>query len=290
MGDKKESKRNILGYVTKNIYDKSGLLLLVEGTPLSIKIAQKLKERGISVLVAAEPLGLSVKKNFAFFKNDSSKSLQLPQKLDEKFNKIDLVSMGNAASYLNNLLRHVQENIFLRNNIRIVAQGHKATYSHSINVSLITVVIARKLKYDKHSLYEIGLGALYHDIGKIMLPKSVLDDILGVCYGQKLIYQQHTMLGSDLLAEHKFPESVYLIARQHHEKYSGNGYPSGIKGNEINFNAAIVAVADTFDRLTSSVFQKNTLSPDKAINQILLARGIDYHPQVVDSFVDLFNN
>lgn len=286
----KQSKENILGYITHDVFDKFGRLLLAEGTPLTPNVVQKLEERKLGFRISAEPLGNSsaILKS-ASLKTGNSKQFKVPQKLDNKFVKINGESIGNAAKYMNWILRQVQEDIFLNNNLKILAQGHKANYSHSINVSLITVAIARKLKYDKPSLQEIALGSLYHDIGKILLPKSVLDDIAGVYNGQTLIYQQHTVLGSDLLAADKLPTGVYLIARQHHEKYSGNGYPSGLKGNDIHLNAAIVTVADVFDRLTSAVFKRNVLPPDEAINQILLAKGIDYHPQVVDMFVELFN-
>ncbi len=290
MGDEKQSEEHILGYVTHDVFDKFGRLLLAEGTPLTAKVVQKLKERRLCFRISAQPLGNSS----ATLKSSSlqSESLELfetLQKLDKKFERIDGESINHAAKYLNWILHQVQKDTFLGNNIKILAQGHKANYSHSINVSLITVAIARKLKYNKPLLQEIALGALYHDIGKILLPKSVLDDITGVCNGQTLIYQQHTALGSDLLAADKLPASVYFIARQHHEKYSGNGYPSGLKGNEIHLNAAIVTVADVFDRLTSAIFQQDVLSPDEAINQILLAKGVDYHPRVVDMFIELFN-
>jgi putative nucleotidyltransferase with HDIG domain len=290
MDNKKQNKENILGYVTHNVFDKSGRLLLTEGTPLTLKVVQKLEERKLSFRISAVPLGHNpAKSKPVSLQAKTTKPFRVPQRLDKKFERLNGESISHAAKYMNWILRQIHEDVFLNNNIKILAQGHKANYSHSINVALISVAIARKLKYNKTSLHELALGSLYHDIGKILLPKSVLDDIAGVCDGQTLIYQQHTVLGSDLLAANKLPEGVYLIARQHHEKHSGNGYPNGIKGNDIHLNAAIVAVADTFDRLTSAIFHRNVLSPDEAIKQIVLAQGIDYPPQVVDMFVELFN-
>ncbi len=288
MDVEKQSNENILGYVTHNVFDKFGRLLLAEGTPLYPQVVQKLEERRIVFRISVEPLGNSAAMPDSL-QTENSKLFSVPQKLDKKFERLNGESISIAAKYMNWILRQIQEDIFLSNNIKILAQSHKANYSHSINVALIAVAIARKLKYDKSSLHEIALGSLYHDIGKILLPKSVLDDITGVRDEQTLIYQQHTVLGSDLLAADKLPANVYLIARQHHEKCSGNGYPNRLKENEIHLNVAIVTVADVFDRLTSSIFKRDVLSPDEAIKQILLAKGIDYHPQVVDMFVELFN-
>jgi len=283
----KEKSGNILGYVTHDIIDKFGRLLLAEGSPLTHKIAQKLEKREVPFRVSKEPPGYNPA-NHAGESFQFTTVLKVPGKLDEKFNKLDSAAIAKAASYMNFILRQVQKDFFLNNTIKVLAQNHKATYSHSINVSLIAVAIAQKLKYSRRTLREIALGALYHDIGKILLPKTVLDDITGVREGQTVFYQQHTILGSDMLAADKLPQAVCQVARQHHEKYNGSGYPLGISGNEISLNAAIVTVADVFDRTTSAIFTQNVFSPEVALNQILATRDSDYHPEVVDRFLELF--
>jgi len=283
----KEKSGNILGYVTHDIVDKFGRLLLAEGSPLTQKIAQKLEKRQVPFRVSKEPPGCNTGKpageSFRY-----TTALKVPSKLDEKFNKLDGAAIARAASYMNLILRQVQKDFFLNNTIKVLAQNHKATYSHSINVSLIAVAIAQKLKYSRRALREIALGALYHDIGKILLPKTVLDDLTGVQEGQAMFYQQHTILGSDMLAADKLPQAVCQVARQHHEKYNGSGYPLEIGGGDIALNAAIVTVADVFDRTTSAIFTRNLLLPEEALQQILAAKGTDYHPEVVDRFLELF--
>jgi putative nucleotidyltransferase with HDIG domain len=287
MDDTTEKKKNIVGYVAHNVVDKSGRLLLAEGTALTPEVVRKMQKRGLEFRISAEALASSASLK-PVLKNNNVKLFKVPKKLDEKIERLDRECIDHAARYLNKVLNHVRDNVFLSDNLKILAQGHKATYSHSINVSLITVAIARKLNYSTSSLHEIALGALYHDIGKILLPRTVLNDVTGVCDGQTLIYQQHTVLGSDLLTADMLPRSVSLVALQHHERNSGNGYPGGLKGSEIHLNSAIVIVADVFDRLTSAIFQQNVLSPEEAIQQIVLAKDIDYHPQAVDMFVELF--
>ncbi len=278
MDNEPESEQIILGYLTHDIIDARGILLLAEGTPLTPKIVQQIQQHGLIFNIATEPLGRIVAEHAVF---------KIPDKLEKKFTRIDGARIDAAAGYMKWVLNRAKENIFLNNNLKILAQGHRATYSHSINVSLIAVAIAQKLNFSQAALHEIALGALYHDIGKILLPKTVLDDMNGVAEGQTLIYQQHTILGGDLLAAEKLPLGISLIAQQHHEKISGNGYPKGLQGYEIHFNAAVVAVADVFDRLTSGVFQSPVFTADEALEQIRQAKGIDYHPQVVEAFLEL---
>lgn len=283
-----KSEKTIVGYVTHNVMDKHGRLLLAEGTPLTAAMIAKLKARNLSFYLSSEALtGSSPRKRFPL-KKRGPKPFKIPTQLEEKFERLDRESIDHASWYMNKILGQVRQNVFLNDNLKILAQGHRATYSHSINVSLLAVAIARKLNLAELALRKIALGALYHDIGKILLPKTVLDDIAGVCDGQTLIYQQHTVLGSDLLAADIVPPSVSLVALQHHEKYSGTGYPNGLKEREIHLHAAIVSVADVFDRLTSAIYQQNALTPEAAIQQIAAAAGIDYHPRIVEAFAALF--
>lgn len=282
---KKISSRtlNIKGYISHNIYDRFGILLLAEGTPITDKIIRKLEERDLAYHLILDPLS---KYNLSSSKTRPN-TFKVPNKLDSKFETIDSESINGATKYLNNVLQQVQKDTFLSNNLKILAKGHKATYSHSINVALISVAIAQKLNIEQSTLQRIALGSLYHDIGKIMLPKSVLSDTDFVNKERLLIYHQHPVLGSDLLASEFLPTSVCVIALQHHERYSGKGYPHGIKENEINLNSAIVAVGDVFDILTSAIFRRDVLSPKEAIHKIANEQMNDFHPQIVKCFIDL---
>jgi putative nucleotidyltransferase with HDIG domain len=282
-----QRKGNIIGYITHDVSDKFGRLLLAEGTPITDSVSRKLEERGLVYRLSSTPLGNRRSKTIGL-KRLNAKPFKVPVKLDKKFDRVDGEALGHASKYLNILLRQIQEDKFFSNNIKVLSQGHKATYSHSINVSLITVAMAQKLNFTLPALQKIALGSLFHDIGKILLPKSILNELGSVCDEQSLIYQQHTELGADLLAAEYLPAEIYLIALHHHEKLSGNGYPNQLKESDIHLNAAIVSVADTFDRLTSSIFHKNVCSPDEAIHEILSAKGIDFHPQAVDAFMELF--
>ncbi|MDU4961097.1 MAG: HD domain-containing protein [Sporomusaceae bacterium] len=283
-----DSKKQIVGYVTHKVVDKHGRLLLAEGSALTPEMVGKLKERGLDFRISPEAFTGSSSRRPLVIKKRSPKIFKLPKRLDEKFEKLDRESIDHAAQYMNKILDQVRENTFLNDSLKILGQGHRATYSHSINVSLIAVALARKLELDTPALQELAIGALYHDVGKILLPKTVLNDITGVCDGQTLIYQQHTVLGSDLLATDTLAPSISLVALQHHEKYAGQGYPSGLKDNAIHPHAAIVCVANAFDRMTTAIYQKNVLTPEAAIGQIIAGAGVDYHPRVVDKFAELF--
>lgn len=280
---KPDAKTKGMGYITHDVIDKFGRLLLAEGSLLTPERVRKLEEQGIQFHVAAEPLGRKQGtcggKQFVF---------EVPKQLEQKFIRLDLESVAGASKYLNGVLHEIKAELSLCSYLKVLAQGHNATYSHSINVSLISCAIGRKMNLSKPALHELALGALYHDIGTILLPSPVLKAAPDGPAGQNSVYQQHTRLGADLLAADKFAKGIFLVAQQHHENYSGTGYPQGIKGGNIHLHAAIAGVANVFDNLTSTGYPAGLRSPDEAIQEILSGSEIIYHPRVVESFVALF--
>ncbi len=267
------------GYVAHDVTDRSGRLLLAAGTELTPALIQKLEDQRIPYRIVLDSLEIM-----------TDSLAEATKQLESRFVKLDLPVVSNASKYLKSVLNEANQNSLLSNHLKVLIQGYKSIYSHSINVSLLAVAVADKLNLDGRARHDLALGALYHDIGKIMLPTAVVLKTPGIFEQQDLIYQQHTKIGADLLAADKLGKGVYLVAQQHHEKYAGGGYPDGIKENEIHLHAAIVSVANRFDWLTSAIFQSQVLAPDEAIARLLLARGGDLHPQVVEKFVELFQS
>jgi putative nucleotidyltransferase with HDIG domain len=288
MYDNAEPKIHIVGYLAHNVTDKFGRLLLVEGAPMTDNMIQKLKNRRIPFQLSEENVSSNVDSLQHFRTNYSDSPFKVPEKIDKKFENFNLESVMNASKYLNILLKEMRNDSFLGNSLKALSQGQNATYSHSINVAILSVAIAEKMKLSQTSLQEVSIGALLHDIGKMLLPPDVLREVSRMSDGQEMLYQQHPRIGADLLAADKLPLGIYLTVQQHHEKYSGGGYPYGIKEDQININACIVSVANVFDRVTTGIYQRNCLTPAEAIDRIRIGKGLDYHPLVVDLFVSLF--
>ena len=274
---KSSDNPNGLGYIADDIVDEFGRLLLAAGTALTPAIIQKLEDKKIAYRTVPNQLDTI-----------ASSLSEAARQLETRFVKLDLSVIVNASKYLRSVLGDANQNPLLSNHLKVLIQGFKSIYSHSINVSLLAVAIASKLNLDARSLRELALGALYHDIGKIMLPAAVVMKTPAVFERQDLIYQQHTKIGAALLAADTLGKGVYLVAQQHHEKYAGGGYPNGLTADQIHIHAAIVSVANRFDWLTSAIFQNEVLSPTEAIDRLLLAQGVEFQPLVVEKFVELF--
>ena len=135
-------------------------------------------------------------------------------------------------------------------------------------------------------------AAPMHDIGKISIPDAILQKPGPLTSDEYAVIRQHAVIGSNIIDEAFFtlgsPEYrkiAYNVARYHHEKWNGQGYPEGLKGEEIPLGARIMAVADVFDALSGERCYRDALSLDQCFAAIEAGRGVDFDPMVVDAFL-----
>lgn len=137
-------------------------------------------------------------------------------------------------------------------------------------------------------------AAPMHDIGKISIPDSILQKPGPLTLEEYAVIQQHTVIGGsiinetfDSLGSTEYRRIAHNVARYHHEKWDGTGYPDGLKGTEIPLGARIMAVADVFDALSADRCYRGALSLDDCFEAIQKGRGTDFDPQVVDAFLNI---
>jgi HD-GYP domain-containing protein (c-di-GMP phosphodiesterase class II) len=152
------------------------------------------------------------------------------------------------------------------------------TYTHSVNVCIFGVALARRLGYGQRDLNRLGAGLLLHDAGKSVIDASILSKRGPLSPGEWEIIKTHPARGVELLGKSGAvePESLQVV-QQHHEKCSGRGYPSGLTEKEIHSFAKIAAVADVFDALTTERTYKRAVAAFPAIRimQIEMADSFD---------------
>lgn len=141
------------------------------------------------------------------------------------------------------------------------------TYSHSKRVRDLSLSIAREMQLSDSRLENLALAALFHDIGKIDVPSSILLKPGKLTEEEFELIKTHPLKGKDMV-EHSLFSSCSEIIFQHHERLDGSGYPRGLKGDEINLEARIIAVADAFDAMITDRPYKKAKSLDEAINEL----------------------
>lgn len=162
------------------------------------------------------------------------------------------------------------------------------TGAHIRRMSQYTATTARTLGYSEEDADELLQAATMHDVGKIGVPEKVLLKPGKLTQSEWAVMKRHTTFGARILAgsESSLVQLGERIARSHHEKWDGTGYPAGLSGNDIPEAARIVAVSDVFDALTSERPYKKAFPVPKAIGILREERGSHFDPHIVDAFLD----
>jgi putative nucleotidyltransferase with HDIG domain len=164
--------------------------------------------------------------------------------------------------------------------VNALGNYESSVYTHSINVAIISLIIAKELGYSDKELWDIGLGAFLHDVGKLLIPRDILQKPGTLDAWEMAYMRQHCELGMISLKPYCLPKECTDIVMQHHERLDGSGYPRGLKGGEICLNARIAMVADAFDAISSSRLYRKPMDMDGAI-WVLKDQGAKYPQDLV---------
>jgi putative two-component system response regulator len=166
------------------------------------------------------------------------------------------------------------------------------TGEHCYRVAKLSSLMAKALGQSDDACETIDLAARLHDIGKVGIPDSLMQKPQPLSEGERQILQTHAATGADLLSKTKvsYSELASDIARHHHERWDGNGYPEGISGSAIPLAARIVCLCDSYDALTHEKAYRRAFTSDEAISEILRLRELQFDPHLVDLFVPMMMN
>jgi PAS domain S-box-containing protein/diguanylate cyclase (GGDEF)-like protein len=168
------------------------------------------------------------------------------------------------------------------------AEAHdQTTGGHLHRVRAISEAIAVELGYDDDAARALGLAATLHDIGKIRVPDSVLGSAQSLAEAEWVLMKQHTIWGGAFLAGQPGFELASTVARCHHERWDGTGYPDGLSGNQIPEGALITTVADSLDAMTSNRPYRQGRPLDEAVAEIVRCSGTQFSPRIVDALARL---
>lgn len=164
------------------------------------------------------------------------------------------------------------------------------TRGHSDRVSEYSVLIGKKLGLDEKTLHILKIGGLFHDIGKIGIPDSILLKESKLSDEEYSQIKNHPMIGVHMLGDAAIFTDILPIVKHHHERYDGRGYPSQLVGDDIPYVARIAAVADTFDAMTSKRSYRDSLPIDVVRAEIERCSGTQFDPNIAKVFLDIMNN
>ena len=161
------------------------------------------------------------------------------------------------------------------------------TFTHSLNVAVLSISFGRHLEMGKSDLFDLCLGTLFHDIGKTGVPDGIINKPGRLTDEEFNTVKKHPEISARILSEQPtdFSPVVIKIARHHHERSNGSGYPDKLSGDEIHSFATIAGIADVYDALSSDRVYHKGMLPHEALKIVFGLRGEHFTPQWVDLFI-----
>jgi HD-GYP domain-containing protein (c-di-GMP phosphodiesterase class II) len=283
--------------LAKQIYHSDGKLLLGIGVELSDRIIRRLELQGVPFLYirdeATDDIDLGDDIPIEVRREATESIYQLFSQIKQGDHKWSAAihqqkTIDELKKVSNLLLTEIRNRKRVMNLLTTVQVKDNYLFAHSINVTLYTLAVAVHRNFSEKMLYEIGVGTLLHDIGKMLIPEEILNKPGNLTDEEFDIVKKHTEYGFDIMRkEYEIPLLSAHCALQHHEKWDGTGYPRGLKGEEIHPYARTISVCDVFDALTSNRVYRGAILPHEAIEIIYGQTNYHFESAVVKAFREI---
>lgn len=215
---------------------------------------------------------------------------QLLQQLNTQFKHIENVMCVNLQDIeaLTNIIIDELSNHDIMLDLMDLKCNDSYTYSHCLNVSVISCALAKKMGFNYEDIKKIVIGALLHDIGKIMIPKDILNKPGQLTAEERNIIQTHCQIGYDIIKNDSIMSPISkVIILCHHEREDGKGYPLS-KGEDLHMGAKLVAVADVFDALVSNRPYREGFPINRALTILRKEKLNEYAIKTLESMVAFY--
>ncbi len=198
---------------------------------------------------------------------------------------VALMKMNEEIEELKKQQKKISESM-CRSMLLALDAKDQYTYEHSTRVAYYSLTLGKELQLDENQMYELEMSGLFHDLGKIGTPDSILNKPTRLNEEEFEIMKQHPVRSGEILQGFKDFKNVAKFVRHHHERYDGRGYPNGLKGEEIPLFSRILLIADTFDAMTSTRVYRKGLANTIAFAELEEFSGSQFDPGLVPLFIE----
>jgi putative nucleotidyltransferase with HDIG domain len=163
--------------------------------------------------------------------------------------------------------------------------GGEELYFHSLNVTTLAMMMARDIKLPQEAIGTLGMGALFHDIGRKEIPNRILMKLEPLTQAERHLYEMHCQYGFEIGQRLQFSPGVLAIIRDHHEMFDGSGYPQKLQGEKIGLLARIVGLANHYDGLCNPINIADALTPHEALSLMFAKLRNKFDPKLLQVFI-----
>ena len=189
----------------------------------------------------------------------------------------------------NQLVTQIADSILCAPELALHVMGDKTggeeLYFHSLNVTMLSMMVARDIKLPQEVVGTLGMGALFHDIGHKEIPKKILMKLEPLTQAEQHLYEMHCQYGVEIGKHLQFSAPVLKIIHEHHEFFDGSGYPQKLKGESIGLLSRIVAIVNHYDELCNPINIINALTPHEALSIMFAKLRNKFDPKLLQVFI-----
>ncbi|MCK1994313.1 HD-GYP domain-containing protein [Peribacillus muralis] len=277
----------------KNIHNERGHILLREGLTLTQKMIDRLVSLNVPFvyiqdsrtddIIPMPPVSGKLRREAITTIESTFQNMKNKINLDASFT----IEQANVkfTQLVRSIMKELKSNKELMTLLADVYTYDDYIFTHSFNVTLYTLAIGMELNINEKNLETLGLGAILHDVGKMLVPLDILRKPGKLTEQEFEQIQKHADYGFHLIKNiHTISLIVANCAYQHHERLDGSGYPRGIKGDEIHYYGKIIAVADVFDAVTSNRVYRKALLPHEGLEILYAGAGKKFDNTIIEAF------
>lgn len=199
--------------------------------------------------------------------------------------KLNTLGTEKIQALIDQMINDLMSSYDILSNVVEIRDYDNYTYRHSINTTVVALLLGIAMGWPNSRLLELGMGVIMHDIGKTKIPQEILNKNGPLTELEFEEVKKHTEYGFELLRRnHDFSLLSAHIAYQHHEKWDGTGYPRALKGTEIHEFGRVTAVADVYEALTSRRVYREAMQPHEAFEYVVAQQGMHFEPRVLEIF------
>lgn len=280
--------------LSRDIYNSNGSILVGNGAILSQRLIERLNELNINSIYVEHKKSKDIFVKDIISKQTKQEAIDFvlsifddSQKNPQEFCQViagkQICSI--VQEKLSSLIYKCKNNSTVMNLLATVCTVDKNIFVHSFHVMIYTVLIGSKMGLNEEQILDLGLGAILHDVGKILIPTEILNKPDKLTNEEYDMIKTHTSKGFELLQQQPdIPELVAQCTYQHHERMDGKGYPRKLHEANIHLYAKIIAVCDVFEALTSHRVYRKPMLPNDAMEFLFAGSGTQFCQKVLQAF------
>ena len=288
--------------IDQSLIDRTGRILIARGTLMDDYLIESLLKLGVTSVYIREGEEDPEDENISPQTLETIEKLKVPDRAKVKLSESVKKRVSEGIQYLfsntsteaftdtanhiaNDLMKAISDNDAIAIDISALKVSDEYTFKHSVDVATMAMVIAKKHGMSEKEIQEIGISGLLHDVGKSQIPNEILNKAGRLTEEEFALMKQHSLFGFKILKEKdSISQAISLGVLQHHEKINGQGYPLGLKADQISPYAKVLSVADVYDALVTERPYKKAFSQNDAV-EIIMSMTTDLDISIMESFL-----